>query len=136
MKLMRMDELTEKCGFFYEDDVNNGYACCSPDQEEREHGIGCCFRHFCPVAYPATVEDLKKHGLSEDDYEEEYMMVDENLMEAKKLWAELEDVPMDCKTECMDAPFLHFPAGTHREEIWHWFEDKFNISVAKDLMGF
>ena len=63
-------------------------------------------------------------------------MVNKNLMKAKKLWAELEDVPMDCETECMDAPFLHFPAGTHREEIWHWFEKTFNVSVAEDLMGF
>lgn len=28
-----------------------------------------------------------------------------------------------------------FPTGTNREEIWHWFEEQFNISVAKDLMG-
>ena len=27
-----------------------------------------------------------------------------------------------------------FPIGTHREEIWYWFEERFNISVAKDLM--
>ena len=25
--------------------------------------------------------------------------------------------------------------GTHREEIWHWFEETFGVSVAEDLMG-
>ena len=27
-----------------------------------------------------------------------------------------------------------FPAGTDREEIWHWFEETFQISVAEALM--
>lgn len=42
-------------------------------------------------------------------------------------WDMLSDIPVadvhdefeDCAIE---QPFLHFPAGTDREEIWHWFE--------------
>ena len=34
----------------------------------------------------------------------------------------------------IEEDFLDFRAGTHREEIWHWFEDTFDLSVAKDLM--
>lgn len=60
-----------------------------------------------------------------------------NLQQARALWAKLGDVPIDDNGCCM-APFvtpLHtFDAGTHREEIWHWFEHTFDVSVAVDLM--
>lgn len=62
---------------------------------------------------------------------------------AKELWAELGDVPYDGETESLDATWyiqnsqgvcLYFPKGTCRYEIWHWFEDAFDVSVATDLM--
>ena len=53
----------------------------------------------------------------------------------RKLWAIFGDVPMNPETECIESPWLHFPAGTFREDIWHWFEESFNISVGEDLMG-
>ncbi len=53
----------------------------------------------------------------------------------KDLWADLGDVPVDPETECIEQPFGEFPKGTHREEIWHWFEEQFGVSVGKDLMG-
>lgn len=52
----------------------------------------------------------------------------------RRLWTEFGDIPMDPKTECIEQTWHGFPAGTHREEIWHWFEETFQISVAKDLM--
>ena len=55
--------------------------------------------------------------------------------ELEELWAELEDVPMDPDTECIEAPFLHFPAGTHREDIWHWFDDRHSEGVSHLLYG-
>lgn len=51
-------------------------------------------------------------------------------MELERLWAEFGDVPMNPETECMDEPFLGFPAGTHREKIWHWFDDRHTKGVA------
>ena len=56
------------------------------------------------------------------------------LAEAKDLWLEFGDVPMDPETECIESPWRGFPAGTHREDVWHWFEDTFGLSVAEDLM--
>ena len=50
------------------------------------------------------------------------------------LWMEFGDVPMDGETECIETSWQGFPAGTHREEIWHWFEERFDLSVARDLM--
>lgn len=46
------------------------------------------------------------------------------------LWDEFGDVPMDPETECIECPFYDFPAGTHREEIWHWFDEQYSTGVA------
>lgn len=67
------------------------------------------------------------------------------LRHIQDLWDEFGDIPMDPETECLDSPFTPksqdgretlatFPAGTFREDIWHWFEETFHISVAEDLM--
>lgn len=53
----------------------------------------------------------------------------------KKLWMEFGDIPMDLETECIERHWHRFLAGTYREEIWHWFEETFQVSVAEDLMG-
>lgn len=44
--------------------------------------------------------------------------------ELKELWEQLEDIPMNPETECIEEPYIGFNAGTHREEIWHWFDDR------------
>lgn len=51
------------------------------------------------------------------------------------LWTEFGDVPMNPETECMEQPFLGFPAGTHREDIWHWFDERHSKGVAYLLYG-
>lgn len=48
-------------------------------------------------------------------------------------WLEFGDVPMNPETECIECEWNGFPAGTHREEIWSWFEETYNVRVA-DLM--
>lgn len=53
----------------------------------------------------------------------------------ESLWHEFEDIPMNPETECMDAPFLDFPAGTHREDIWHWFDERHSKGVVYLLYG-
>ena len=52
----------------------------------------------------------------------------------QELRDEFGDVPMNSKTECLEEPWRKFPVGTGREEVWHWFEETFHISVAEDLM--
>lgn len=43
-----------------------------------------------------------------------------------QLWDALSDVPTrtdpQSGVEELDAAFLHFEAGTPREDVWHWFE--------------
>lgn len=53
----------------------------------------------------------------------------------EELWTQFEDVPMDPDTECMEEPFLDFPAGTPREDIWHWFIERHSKGVAYLLYG-
>lgn len=53
----------------------------------------------------------------------------------KDLWEEFGEIPMDPETEEIEESWKHFIPGTHREDIWHWFEEQFDISVAEDLLG-
>lgn len=53
----------------------------------------------------------------------------------ENLWHQFEDVPMNPETECLEASFLGFPEGTHREEIWHWFDDRHSRGVHFLLYG-
>lgn len=56
------------------------------------------------------------------------------LKKARELWIEFTNVPMDPETECIKVDWHGFLAGTNREEICHWFEEEFNVSVVGDLM--
>lgn len=64
---------------------------------------------------------------------DDYLIDLDSLSIAKELWERLSDIAID-ENDCIDEPFLFFEAGTENTEIWHWFEEKFNISIAKDLM--
>lgn len=50
-----------------------------------------------------------------------------------ELWDQLGDTPVDDEGRIQEV-FRHFPVGTDREDIWHWFEAEYGVSVA-DLMG-
>lgn len=52
----------------------------------------------------------------------------------RELWDEFGDLPMNPETEEIETEWLWFRIGTHREDIWHWFEKSFGVSVAEDLM--
>ena len=41
---------------------------------------------------------------------------------AEELWHEFGDIPMNPLTERMEDWFMGFIPGTHREEIWFWFD--------------
>ena len=56
---------------------------------------------------------------------------------AKHLWGEYENTPLcDDFEDCLiDEKFLHFPVETSVYDILNWFEDRFSLSVAEDLMN-
>lgn len=47
-----------------------------------------------------------------------------------KLWEDFGDVLLNPETECLERSFYHFPCGTSRYDIWHWFEYTFECSVV------
>ena len=48
----------------------------------------------------------------------------------KQFWGLLSNIPTNENDE-IEEPFLTFPAGTHREVIWHYLEDFFKISIGE-----
>ena len=55
--------------------------------------------------------------------------------ELERMWEDLEDVPMNPDTECIEEPFMHFPAGTSREDLWRWFDQRHSMGVYYLLYG-
>jgi len=53
----------------------------------------------------------------------------------KKLWAQFGNVPMDPQTECIEEQFMLWGPGTHREEIWHWFDERYSTGGYCLLYG-
>lgn len=50
--------------------------------------------------------------------------------ELETLWEQLEDVPVDPDTDKLENQYIHFPAGTDRETVWHWFDERHSKGVA------
>lgn len=70
---------------------------------------------------------------NELDYNEEIVKF-VNLNIAKELWDRFEDVPLNPDTEEIEEDWNGFLAGTSREDVWHWFENTFHVSVSEELM--
>ena len=49
----------------------------------------------------------------------------------KRLWNDFTSIPMHQDTRCIEQEWHGFSKGTPREEIWLWFENTFDISVAE-----
>lgn len=50
------------------------------------------------------------------------------------LWEEFGDVLID-DDECILDDFIGFECGTHREEVWHWFDERHSKGVAYLITG-
>lgn len=55
---------------------------------------------------------------------------------AKHLWSELGDIATDDVDDetVLSQPFQHFDEGDSIDDVWHWFEEEFDLSIADDLM--
>jgi len=74
----------------------------------------------------------EEYGRFLDRYWREITTSD-HMITASYLWECLGDVPVDMLGDT-EEDFLGFPAGTSRYDIWHWFEEWFDISI-EDLKG-
>lgn len=50
-----------------------------------------------------------------------------------QLWKQFGDIPLD-NNDAIEEPFLHFPVGTDRMEIWHWFDEN-DLKGVAHLLG-
>ena len=56
-----------------------------------------------------------------------------NVYSCNDVWDKLSDIPVNNEDE-IEEKFFGFWVGTDKFEIWHWVEEKFDISVAEDLL--
>lgn len=52
----------------------------------------------------------------------------------ESLWDQLSDVPVN-HDGYLEVSWRQFPAGTHREDVWHWFEEQHPAISVAALMG-
>ncbi len=70
--MVHIDTLCQECGLFKPNsELNGGYGCLSRSKEKDEPGK--CYDFDCPLAYPASLDDMKKHDSRIHEEWEEYM---------------------------------------------------------------
>lgn len=99
-----------------------------------------CYNRDVPdvtCAHAVKYDKLNKRVASLEGQMEtvKFMPLKQRDAELEKMWDEFTDVPMNPDTEKMEDTFLHFPAGTPREDIWHWFDERYSKGVAALLYG-
>lgn len=55
--------------------------------------------------------------------------------ELEEMWSLFADVPVNPETECIEEPFAGWGAGISREEIWHWFDERYSKGVYALMYG-
>lgn len=58
--------------------------------------------------------------------------MEKTIRKAEELWELLGNIPF--QDDLSEEDFIHFPVGSSRLDIWHWFEQHFNIILAEELM--
>ncbi len=56
-----------------------------------------------------------------------------DLNKLKILWEDFGKIPVT-KKDLIDKKFLKWPRFTHKEEIWHWFDEQCPNNLHDDLM--
>jgi hypothetical protein len=61
----------------------------------------------------------------------EQLMTD---LELEQLWNDFGNTPI-FDDDTIEEPFLHFPTGTDRFDIWHWFDDRHSKGIIFLVMN-
>lgn len=85
------------------------------------------------TAAESVVKENTPEYKTVDDIPSEYLAKRTDKLSAKLLWERLGNISID-DNENIDEPFIFFEKGTDRFEIWHWFEEHYNVSIAEELM--
>jgi len=60
-------------------------------------------------------------------------MTTKKIKQALEVWDKLRDIPINDDDE-IDLAFMHFEKGTDLDDIWHWIENTYDVSIGNDLM--
>ena len=95
-------------------------------------GDGNCFYHEDRTDAVICLDCEDLDSFYRDDFEA--MLTEESLEERdnhlESLWLELTDIPMNPQTETLEGQFYIFNEGTHKENIWQWFDQHHSKGVA------
>lgn len=61
------------------------------------------------------------------------MKPNKKLSELYTLWDVFGNIPINSEEET-EVPFLHFEPGTHREDVWSWFEEQNPAFIVGEVM--
>ena len=61
-------------------------------------------------------------------------MTDKKRKIIDQLWSSLGNILVD-ENDNIEQGWRHFPVGTSKFYIWHWIEEKYDISIAEDLIN-
>lgn len=99
-------------------------ACEEYDQRVSLEGLGGC------VVIPLDVLLKNETG----SMQTETSISGRSLEDLRSLWAKFGDEPVDAEDQ-LEKPFLHFMPGTHREDVWRWFESQHPQFIVGDEMN-
>ena len=85
-----------------------------------------CFRKRYNNAYSNMDEFTRM-----TNYADEIFCLDHYQTYLENLWLELEDAPINLKTEVLESDWYGFPEGTDREDILHWFDKMYGKGVIE-----
>jgi len=77
------------------------------------------------LLFPTVPDTEQLKGVTKCDALNGEVFLEEGLSQDAllSLWHDFSDIPINDWDE-IEKPFLHFPAGTYRFEIWHWFDER------------
>ena len=77
--------------------------------------------------FPRLVDCL--YWLYDDEFDDAFATQEQIDRMLGELWEILGDYAMNPATECLEEQFLHFAAGTPREDVWYWFDQNYSKGV-------
>lgn len=80
----------------------------------------------------ADAQEIKDGFIAEMKAWTDKSVEPDNVALAKYIWNKLGDIPVNEDGE-LESFFVGFEPGAERTDVWHWFEDFFDVPVA-DLL--
>lgn len=102
--------------------VWNGIEYPSLSEAARENGISVTamkYRLSCGYTCDKDVRG-RRRSLSEENYTD---------FDLEMLWQEMGDSAVLVEDEILLEGWRHFPAGTHIEDVWRWFDERYSGGV-------